>query len=427
MLYYYMDNFRGFKSTVVPTLRTNFLVGENSTGKSSFLRLLPIFGAPEFSLHPQDAFRNTVKRGGFNDLVSAFSKNRRHFDIGIAKFDGQESPGPLVYIYRFHSDDGVPVLSRFRRFRAGQVLEVDLTKKIARYGVAPFADPSSSKEFPAFIRKVAGMKAIGGKIDAPDKLQSAMPLAFINYQISRDHPEIVDDGIANDPIFSGLRFRAFAPIRTAPRAFYDAGGMDYSPEGEHVPLVLRKKLKAGPASEAFVRKLSEFGEASGLFEAIETHPFGPEENAPFEIAVNFHGTSVNLSNVGYGVSQALPLVVEFLNRQASTTFAVQQPEVHLHPRAQAALGGMIHALASQKNHSFFIETHSDYLIDRYRIEARAKKGDSADDAQVLFFSRSKDGNQFSSIPIRKDGTYSPDQPSAFRDFFIEEQIALLDV
>ena len=51
-------------------------------------------------------------------------------------------------------------------------------------------------------------------------------------------------------------------------------------------------------------------------------------------------------------------------------FLLQQPEVHLHPRAQAELSSLLATLASEGNRAFVVETHSDYMIDRARIEIR---------------------------------------------------------
>ena len=51
---------------------------------------------------------------------------------------------------------------------------------------------------------------------------------------------------------------------------------------------------------------------------------------------------------------------------------LQQPEVHLHPRAQAELSSLLVMSASGGGQSFIVETHSDYMIDRARIEI--KKG-----------------------------------------------------
>ena len=51
-------------------------------------------------------------------------------------------------------------------------------------------------------------------------------------------------------------------------------------------------------------------------------------------------------------------------------FLLQQPQVHLHPKAQAQLSSLLATLASQGGQSFIVETHSDYMIDRARIEIR---------------------------------------------------------
>ena len=216
-----------------------------------------------------------------------------------------------------------------------------------------------------------------------------------------------------------------APIRTKPKRIYDGMKRSYSPEGEHVPLLLRKSLKSRTKSTKFADRLAAFGDSSGLFETILAHSFGSGSQTPFELLIRFKGADLNINNVGYGVSQALPLVVEFLTTEKDRTFAVQQPEVHLHPRAQAALGGLIFEMAKERKHSFFVETHSDYLIDRYRLCMHAES--DPPQSQVLFFQRTHDGNIVHILPIANDGGYPREQPGEFREFFIKEEIKLLDI
>jgi predicted ATPase len=131
-----------------------------------------------------------------------------------------------------------------------------------------------------------------------------------------------------------------------------------------------------------------------------------------------------MDNVGYGVSQALPIFVEMLSRSRGSTFAIQQPEVHLHPRAQAAVGDLIAELAVHEQKRFFVETHSDFTIDRFRINLKRNRPSELD-AQILFFERIDGGNRVTSIPIDNDGTISADQPDAYRAFFLNEQLELL--
>lgn len=220
---------------------------------------------------------------------------------------------------------------------------------------------------------------------------------------------------------SGRQLTWIAPIRTKPSRIYDGLTREYSPEGDHAPFVLKQQLK----SSKFVEKLREFGGASGLFEVLSTHTFGKGIRNPFEVMIQLSGQSFNIENVGYGVSQVLPLIVEFLSRKEGRRFAVQQPEVHLHPRAQAALGSLLFFLASERKHTFLIETHSDFLIDRYRLEMSAAK--EAPQSQILFFSRTEIGNKITPIDITQGGHYPSEQPAQFRDFFVREEMRLLSL
>ena len=222
-----------------------------------------------------------------------------------------------------------------------------------------------------------------------------------------------------------LNMTWIAPIRTRPQRFYDGMRKAFSPEGDHTPFVLRSSLRTKSSSRDFAEKLRAFGKASGLFETIVPHSFDKSPHSPFEILVRFTGVDLNVSNVGYGVSQVLPLVIEFLSKQENQTFGIQQPEVHLHPRAQAALGDLIAELAIERGHRFMLETHSDYLIDRCRLNF-SKRGKPTN-AQIIFFQRTRSGNTATVLPIGPDGKYPEDQPPEFRKFFVQEEINLLEV
>jgi predicted ATPase len=97
----------------------------------------------------------------------------------------------------------------------------------------------------------------------------------------------------------------------------------------------------------------------------------------------------------------------------------------LHPRAQAALGDLIHFLVVNESHTYIIETHSDYLIDRFRL--RVKEQGVPKDAQVVFFSKTETGNRADALMINEKGQYPEDQPDEFRSFFINEEISLLEI
>ena len=118
--------------------------------------------------------------------------------------------------------------------------------------------------------------------------------------------------------------------------------------------------------------LVEFGLQSGLFSEIKIKSHGKQINDPFQLQVKVRkGPQSNIMDVGYGITQILPILVEIIH-SGPTTFLLQQPEVHLHPRGQAEFSTFLAKSVNKKKHSFLIETHSDYIIDRVRISVRDK-------------------------------------------------------
>jgi predicted ATP-dependent endonuclease of OLD family len=74
MRYVFMHNFRGFSETLLPLRQTTFLVGENSAGKSSVLKLLYVLSRPRFWFSPDAPFQDEAELGGFDDIVSGANK-----------------------------------------------------------------------------------------------------------------------------------------------------------------------------------------------------------------------------------------------------------------------------------------------------------------------------------------------------------------
>ena len=98
--------------------------------------------------------------------------------------------------------------------------------------------------------------------------------------------------------------------------------------------------------------LEKFGQEAGLFDEIAVRPLGKRGSEPFQMQVRKRapramGPMRNLIDVGYGVSQVLPVITELFRVSETPMFLLQQPEVHLHPGAQAERGNLdvrIHSL-----------------------------------------------------------------------------------
>ena len=79
-------------------------------------------------------------------------------------------------------------------------------------------------------------------------------------------------------------------------------------------------------------------------------------------------TFSSLADVGFGVSQILPIIVADLQLESNSTLIISQPEIHLHPCAQASFATYIINQLKNKNKNYIIETHSEYLLNRIRNE-----------------------------------------------------------
>ena len=214
----------------------------------------------------------------------------------------------------------------------------------------------------------------------------------------------------------GSRPIAHAPVRTQPKRTYDPRTPTLSPEGVHIPTLLSNFLQNEGGDQ---KDLEDFGRESGLFASLKVRRFGTTGGDPFQIQAETHGQLHNIIDVGYGVSQALPIVVDTLNASSDAALLIQQPEVHLHPMAQAAIGTFFAQQIQRRNAPIIVETHSDYMIDRVRLMIR-KEIIHKDDVQVLFFSPTSTDVDIIPITLGDDGSII-DPPKGYREFFLNEQ------
>jgi predicted ATPase len=174
------------------------------------------------------------------------------------------------------------------------------------------------------------------------------------------------------------------------------------------------------------RTLSQFGKASGLFDTLTVKRLSNTESGPFQLMVTAGGLKSNIIDVGYGVSQSLPIITDLIRARERSMFLIQQPEVHLHPRAQAELSTFFSQVVKRKHHTLFIETHSDHLIDRLRMEVRDGRNIGPADLSILYFERKGLDVSIHSITVDENGNVRG-APSNYRKFFITEEMKSLGI
>lgn len=416
----YLENYKGFKKSFFPIFDINFFVGDNSTGKTAVLNLLNVLSTHTFWINFE--FNNdNVELGYFNEIVHKKMKAPLFFKIGIDLTQTNDK-GIKEHNYtliKFVEKNGIATAQELKFTNGKQNIIAKIGKKEVRYMAVEF-DPKCtfedwvSQEIP-FVKF--------------QKLKNEHPVGMIRniieHKLSDGKGDMSFFGIIDNQIFED--FVWFEPIRAKPRRTYESYNSTFSTDGLHIPALLKKIFSSGSYKENkhIIEILEKFGKESRLFDKIKIKSLGDEKNAPFEVNILYNNIPAKLPNVGYGVSQLLPLLVQVLKTMDST-IAIQQPEVHLHPKAQAAFGEIIFNSWRLNNNVFFIETHSDFMIDRFRFCLYNQK-ESISKAQVVFFDRCNEGTKFTSIPIESNGKYRGEVPVEFKEFFIDEELKMLEI
>lgn len=409
------------------------LVGENSTGKST---LLGCFQAMSNSLEhryridPNIDFNvEPYQMGTFYDIVRRSNPKKKNFELGIEyEINGK----PLQYFLTFQKEDkrseSTVNLARWK-FESGQITFLPTEQNIRRakrgeVHVREKGDNQFVVEWPSdFFNRVSYLLndphfLIRGAEDThfdgeseEDRL-SAVEKKFIDFLKAQkfllDAPSF----------FRRFDVHSIAPIRSKPLRTYNPLKDRETPDGSEIPMTLMNLSRSNKKGWDDLRKrLVAFGKSSGLFSDLVVRHLGRSSSEPFQLQVRVRGPKTNLMDVGYGVSQVLPILVRILNAEEAT-FLLQQPEVHLHPKGQAELASLLVSIYETNHNSFVIETHSDYMVDRVRIEIM-KKRINADDVSLIYLEPA--GNKVKVRNIKFDDQANMiGVPQGYRDFFLRE-------
>ena len=425
-----LRDFRCFhERQTVPLAPLTLLVGENSTGKTSFLAAVRAVweaaysGEPDFRKAPYDfgAFREIVhNRGGRENGADSFSigfkelATDERFPQFEATFESRDAaPAPATIVLR-HGAVSV------------EYLRTDDDPRVKFRSL----DESWLFEVPGGWRTFQGSWSTG--------FSSLLPSSFIDYlsefckSTGWDPPN--SEELAAFRVLSDLFTRvppqeppfASAPIHPSPRRTYDPTRLDSDPWGADVPsrfASLQFQDEAGWA--ALKTKLDAFGRESGLFDDFSVKQLTGVEGGPFQLQVRKFGKNGrkgpkrNLMDVGFGISQVLPVLAALFRADGPPMFLLQQPELHLHPSAQAALGSLFCETVSS-GRQLIIETHSDYILDRIRLDVRDRRTKlKPEDVAILYFERGDLDVRIHPIRFDEDGNVR-DTPTSYRRFFIDE-------
>lgn len=187
------------------------------------------------------------------------------------------------------------------------------------------------------------------------------------------------------------------PLRVYPQRNYN---LDYETDdvgysGEFTPYVMHKyqdKQIDGflpPKNDIITPSKNKINFSNCIQEWMAYFKFGKYSLSNSLETIQLNIKDYNISNVGFGISQVLPIVVSGLIKNQNEMLLLEQPEIHLHPMAQMCMADFLISMAVN-NKGVIVETHSDHIINR--IVRRMMEDESIrNKVKIYFVDQNEDG------------------------------------
>jgi len=234
-------------------------------------------------------------------------------------------------------------------------------------------------------------------------------------------------------LFRDLQY--LGPLRESPQVHYNPGPsrIDLGTKGEYAAAVLHAHrnreiitpLPRGdsarmPLGQALNLWLVELGLADEA-KATDRGRLG----IGLTVSPVGSGRDVDLTSVGIGVSQVLPVLLLCLLARKGSVVLIEQPELHLHPAMQLRLADFLLACA-RSGRQILIETHSEHLVNRLRLHVAQDESSVTSDLVQLLFAEQENGvTSYRASQINPLGGISEDWPRGFLDVGSDEAGQLL--
>lgn len=352
----------------------------------------------------QQWVRQALRRSGLPpDLPSA----RRKLQMGLSEADRTDASGVAEQVFP-HFRRWVDAIDR------GE--EPDVTREI------PILDEATARR--ALILGDAVPQELSRLLEVTREDRGALIPSF---------SPALEVGADFATILQGVHY--LGPLRAEPALTYrpgQGGGVaTLGMKGEHTVAVFHtnktepvvcpyeghlRTMTLGRAVEYWVGRFS-------LASGIHTRNLG-RPGVELELLDPQTNEARDLTSVGVGASQLLPVIVICLLAQPGQVVLLEQPELHLHPAPQQVLGDFLLAVA-ESGRQLIVETHSEYLINRLRLRvAEEEFGEAQDLVRIWYATRTGGRTKFMAMDPDRFGSFA-EWPEGFFDQTPIESEAIL--
>ena len=193
---------------------------------------------------------------------------------------------------------------------------------------------------------------------------------------------------AFEELFSRICY--LGPRREYPRPFYTWEGDHPEGVGQHgremVSALFSARMQLLDLDEQVPRWLQRLE----LIDSYRLVPVSEHENGyEFLVTKDKGGPEVRLMDVGFGVSQVLPVLILCYYVPKGSILVLEQPEAHLHPKVQSDLADVLIDVVKNRNVQIILESHSEHLL--HRLTRRIAEGKISADDMALYACQFNDG------------------------------------
>jgi predicted ATPase len=220
------------------------------------------------------------------------------------------------------------------------------------------------------------------------------------------------------------------PLRDYPKRQYPWSGAqpaDMGRRGERVVDALLASREAGVLyslgkgrkRQSLEGRVAHWLKELRLIDAFEVRPITPGGKL-FQVWVRRHpnAAEVLITDVGFGVSQILPVITLCYYAPKGSTLLLEQPEIHLHPAVQAGLADVLVDAVRTRGIQIILESHSEHLLRRLQRRI-ADETLAADDAALYFCSTEQGESKITPLVLDMFGTIENWPEGFFGDEFAE--------
>lgn len=428
-----LKDFKCFEEVDIEFGKITLLTGANSSGKSSLIyALLGIMQSKHF---PEFFALNgkLVNMGGFEDVIRKKS-DADHFEITVT-FKGEK----LITTWKQNGFNEQPLLidfiyqgSSFNKqisIKDDGSLEVNLSIEKESYGkiISMINDKNLHSRLTRW--KLHAFGVLVENIEVDKILNSDYAILFEDDNIVQIRYSFPDLKLLNEtnyhvvPTYEDTDFADFNYIgsfRLPPeRTYYskpNASLVGVNGEG-YIDQIISWEEHERELLDNLIFEIKELG----LLSNIETNRM---KGGRFEVNVktNKNSSFASLTDVGFGVSQFLPIIVADFQLNDTSCLAVSQPEIHLHPKIQATLGEYFARQIKKTEKQYIVETHSEYLINRLRL--LIVKGElNPYDVKLYYMENDGDKTTTYKIELTTDGQIK----NAPQGFFDTYEMDVMDI